>query len=365
MEKYIGLYSDEWVEMTASVQEGGKWFRYPGTHVQSATAGEAIVANGSVQELKLWDTGAGRCYIYKNVADPQEIEFTIRKVSGAGDDDNENSLMFLMWGGTWNQIFYFRASGKLYLEYDTGDVDTGVTIGTTFKKIGTVAISTTQFKLYVDDVLINTYDYDEENTDGINLVGFASSSDAGNNFEFRVGYFDDKSTEDTTQEVDMQPGSKKLDVAASLKSITILGKKNDVEIIVPDPIIPDPTIDDYADPDSPRELYIVDDDLEETASLRDKAVAILEANTGNKQNVVLNPINDLVYHAGNYYRYTREGTIFYNHFARRVSGSWDKDSRHVKWTLELGTGSTFGMEKTQKFRTEVKDTLKRWAIKLR
>jgi hypothetical protein len=365
MQKYQGIYSDEWVEMVSSVQEGCKFFRYPGTHSQTATAGEAIVANGAVQELKLWDTGAGRLYIYKNVANPELMEFTIRKVGGAGDDDNENALMFVMWGGTWNSILYFRANGNLWIEQDTGDQNTGLAITSTFVKIGILAISTTQFELYADDSLVGTYDYDEENTAGINLVGFASSSDAGNNFEFRVGYFDDYSTVDTTEEIEISPSGKKMEVAASLKSVTVLGKKNDVEIVVPDPVIPDPSIDDYGDSNSPRELYIIDDELEESASLRDKAVAILEANTGSKINTIVNPVTDLVFHAGNYYRYTLDGEIFYDHFCRRVSAKWDAKNRKVFWTLELGTGSTFGIEKTQRFRTEVKDTLKRWAIKLR
>jgi hypothetical protein len=88
--------------------------------------------------------------------------------------------------------------------------------------------------------------------------------------------------------------------------------------------------------------------------LRARAVALLEQNTEHKENHVIIPITNIIYHAGKYYRYKLHDTWYYNQFCRRVEFSWNKDKRQKNWRLEMGTGSTEGVEKLQRFNVDVK-----------
>ena len=353
MEKWIGLHSDEWIDMVASVQEGGKFWRHPTLHVQAATAGEAIVD----KELKLWDTGDGRIFLYRNVVNPRVAEFTIRRVSGSGggalyisfyDEDSAN----------WNYYLFITGNGDLYAI----TTDTGVDIGSTCKTIRVEQVGTTRFSLHVDGVLINTYDMAFENVAGIKHV-ILSSTNGPCNFEFRAGYFDVFDVPEPTIEVPIQNGSKKFTVARSIRSVSVYNKKLDQEITVSGTVGDvnyDPSADSAGDPNSPRDVYIVDADSEDIATSRQLAISTLEAGTSNKINFLAKPLHQaFIPKVGKYYRFTREDGTHYNEFCRRVSFSWDGKSGRRKWEMEFGTGSTMGVEKSQRFVFETKDELQR------
>jgi len=126
----------------------------------------------------------------------------------------------------------------------------------------------------------------------------------------------------------------------------------------------DPSADSAGDPSSPRHLYITDNDLEEVATLKDMAIALLEQFTTNKTTRVIAPKDQgLVPRAGKFYNYTAPDGKVYNDFCRRVSFSWEFEGNKKRRVMEMGTGSTMGVEKTQRFRMLVKDTFARDKIR--
>jgi len=227
-------------------------------------------------------------------------------------------------------------------------------------------LSSTSYKIYKNGALAGTYTPDYAFGAGAqNHYDFCvvnNGAEAGDYYFLWVDH-NNGSILSPTREINIQPSGKYLPKANTLNTVTILGKKSGSDDPITVPIrdttstLYDPTLDDIGDPDSPRDLYIVDDVLNDQKSLRDKAVAMLELNTTQKYNCIVQPSDqsERPFHVGDVVRFSMHGDMYYNEFVRRVEFEWDVKTGKKNYTLETGLLSTEGMEKVQRMFSATKD----------
>jgi hypothetical protein len=225
-------------------------------------------------------------------------------------------------------------------------------------------------KTWLDGNYLGDHSHDDDLSTVISMYGLGAGAGA-NIIDFYITNWKFSWTSKIHgKTINVQPFSKITKKATSISKVTIRTKARRItdddagEEDDPMPVIVPNLDDDYektlGNPSSPYGAYLVDDVLQERASVRERALSFLRQNSEDAFNIQCVPLDDQetqIHHVGQYRDVQIEGTWYRSQIIRRVDWKYNAESREGIYILDLGKSGTPEYEKRQRAEQDRDDNI--------